>query len=503
MPTRFLCITVRFLHPIAHGRGEMGVPEWPPSPLRLFQALVAAAAARWNERERLQSAVESFRWLESFGPPLVFAGRGVPSNSPYRLYVPDNVADKVANSWKLGNNADISSFRTEKDVRSTHLAANTVVFAYTMPDEFEFSNHHFEIIRDSARSITHLGWGVDTVIGNAELLTGDQTLELDGDRWEVASDKSLTQLRVPVVGTLDALIRRHDAFLHRLSFEGFRPVPPLTEFATVGYRRASDIPHRPYVVFQLVAPDGRSFSYPQERLIHIHGMVRHLAIESMKHACPSGTPANWVASYVRGKVQPGEVMHRQFSYIPLPSIGHVHVDPSIRRMMITAPPGDGNWLKFLCDRLQGQQLRPDPERGPYLPHAPLLIRSTSNAVTNHYLRLSKSWASVTPVILPGFDDGNSAKTKKLIKKALIQSGIEVPCEFEWRSISWFPKSHTAHKSDKHGHPIGYIRPTHLMQQSSVHLRLRFEQECHGPLTLGAGRHCGFGLMAACDFREDD
>jgi hypothetical protein len=40
----FLCVTVRFLdpRPIYRGRKDEGLPEWPPSPHRLFQATVAA-----------------------------------------------------------------------------------------------------------------------------------------------------------------------------------------------------------------------------------------------------------------------------------------------------------------------------------------------------------------------------------------------------------------------------------------------------------------------------
>ena len=45
-------ISVHFLQPYCHARGESDAPEWPPSPLRVFQALVNAAAARWNERPR-------------------------------------------------------------------------------------------------------------------------------------------------------------------------------------------------------------------------------------------------------------------------------------------------------------------------------------------------------------------------------------------------------------------------------------------------------------------
>src|SRR5690242_6635024 len=116
MPSVFR-ITMRLLDDTFHGRGNEGEPEWPPSPLRAFQALVAGAAARWNERLRLEYAVPALRWLENQSAPTIVAAVGVPSDAKYRLYVPDNVADKVAKSWRGGNvSASIADYRTEKDV---------------------------------------------------------------------------------------------------------------------------------------------------------------------------------------------------------------------------------------------------------------------------------------------------------------------------------------------------------------------------------------------------
>ena len=67
MPSQ-LCITVRFLQPFSHGRGDGGEPEWPPSPLRMFQALVAASAAYWNQRMALEYAVPALEWIAKQPP---------------------------------------------------------------------------------------------------------------------------------------------------------------------------------------------------------------------------------------------------------------------------------------------------------------------------------------------------------------------------------------------------------------------------------------------------
>jgi len=111
---------------------------------------------------------------------------------------------------------------------------------------------------------------------------------------------------------------------------------------------------------------------------------------------------------------------------------------------------------------------------------------------------------VTPVILPGHDDHKPDKTRGLIEKALRQAGIAVACDFEWSSLSRFPKSLTAHRYDKNKRPAGYRRPKHLEGLTAVHLVLRFADSVTvpGPLTIGAGRHCGLGLMANLKASED-
>jgi len=43
-----LCISFRFIQPfpLFHGRTDANEPEWPPSPMRAFQALINAASLR-------------------------------------------------------------------------------------------------------------------------------------------------------------------------------------------------------------------------------------------------------------------------------------------------------------------------------------------------------------------------------------------------------------------------------------------------------------------------
>ena len=100
---RALLISVRFHDNRYHGR-----PEWPPSPARLFQALVGATAGgealRPNDREALA-------WLEQLAPPTIVApvirvGGGLTN------YVPNNDLDAVS-----GDLRRIAKIRTPKFVK--------------------------------------------------------------------------------------------------------------------------------------------------------------------------------------------------------------------------------------------------------------------------------------------------------------------------------------------------------------------------------------------------
>lgn len=527
-----LCISVRFLQPYSHGRNENGNPEWPPSPLRVMQALVAASAGRWNERSMLRHAAEAIHWLESLAPPRIIAAQAIPSDRPYRLYVPDNVTDKVAASWSKGREASIADYRTEKDVLPVSLEGDAVHYLYPLTDSSTAWRDSINILTTAARAITHLGWGIDMAAGDVSVINDEQAARLAGQRWH-PSPIGGTPLRAPKPGTLDDLIRKHKDLLARITADGLRPVPPLRVFEVVRYRCQDQPVQRPCRVFELRNDDGSRFRYPPQRLIHIAGMVRYRTIRAMaskqllerlypnhdqtKDPFRDGSPSLgiknpdlWVETYIAGHNNEEGEEHCQLSYLPLPSVGHPHTDPGVRRVMIAAPVGDDAWLDHIARRLASQVLKPEPGKpDPFAGREPPLLVPVPQGLYRKgvlacYTDQSSVWHSFTPVILPGHDDQKADKTRKLIEKALAQSGIEQPCDFEWSAFSRFPKSFSAHKYDKEKRPQGYIRPSYLNSQTAVHLTLRFHDGSDkknpvavpGPIVIGAGRHCGLGLFAA-------
>lgn len=499
----YLRISARFLDPRFHGRGDGGEPEWPPSPLRLMQAIVAANADSIGTDGPL---ARSLRWLEHQPPPMIVAPR-YESAAPYCLSVPNNAMDLVGKAWAKGNyfgtgDSNPATHRTMKTVRPRRMVKsededNGDTVHYLWPVDESVSTEIISTLMAAARRMIALGWGIDLVVGDAERVSATELAGLEGEHWSPTSIASPTAIRVPTPGTLEALQNRHTEFICRMGDDGFVPVPPLTTFRMIAYRRTTDPVGRPFVVFELRDDTSEFCRYPQRKLIHIAGMVRHLATEAMKSSPPPGVDDDWVERYVAGHRPKGDTDHRQLSYLPLPSIGREHADQIVRRVMITAPHGDERLLEHLARRLAGQQLV--PERGDEFGNAgpPTLVRVHRDNVARCYTQPANRWASVTPVILPGHDDKKPAKTRNLIEAALAQSGIEQPCEFDWSAHSQFRKSFSAHKYDRDGKPTGYWRPDHLQTQTAVHLRLRFKDDLQvpGPLIIGAGRHCGLGLFA--------
>lgn len=503
-----LCISFRFIQPfpLFHGRGDGGEPEWPPSPMRAFQALLNAACLRTRGGPLPPEAGSALQVLEALLPSII-APRAKLGSTGHRAYVPHNQTDLVTAAWDRGNvDASIASHRIEKDFRPHRIESvgddlPTIHYLYpleaTNADPIELLN----AIRPSVRSIHCLGWGVDQVVADAVLVDSASRLSA-GEQWN-PSARGGQLLRVHRKGSLDALTARYGKFLTRLIQGDWTPVPPLTAIEQVRYRRATDPLSRPVAVFKLLDANEDPARYPHAKLVHIAGMVRHVAIEAMSKA---RADADFINRVIRGKRDPASgAAHQQISYVPLPSIGHTHADAIIRNIMLVAPLGLERELADLARRIDGLPLEPEGEleAGPadspptdaYRAELRLFTPPAKKFIAEYYLGTSRVWHSVTPVILDGHDDRKPQKTTKLIQTALQRADIETPCEFTWQSIPFFKNCLSTHKYDRRGRHTGYHRPAHLKDLTAVHLRIEFAHPIPGPLTLGTGRHCGFGLMA--------
>ena len=347
---------------------------------------------------------QALEWLESLDAPIILAPPSRPGQIVQR-FVPNNDGDEVP---------DRQDRLTGKTSRPTlMLDSPEIHYLWLVNDDCPQAT---EAIRAS-HFLSCLGWGVDMAYADGQILDDEQVSMLKGVRWlpkpGTLRDDGL--LRIPVGGSMIDLVRAHGSFLDRIEHgKPLRIVDKPQVFDRMFYASEERPLGRPFAVFALRTIGDDSYRYAHAKLIHIAGMTRRAAIDAMKDFRPANiTDDAWVPTFVAGHRPAGSDNHQQFSYIPLPSIGHEHADAMIRRIMIMAPFGCETELRHLADQLNGVQLK--PEGGG---EGPVLDRLGSDGVTRQYLGSSKVWASVTPVILPGHDDHKPSKTVKLIQRAL-------------------------------------------------------------------------------------
>lgn len=511
-----LCLTVRFLDPVPafHGRRDGGDSEWPPSPLRIFQALVAAAAAKWMDSDFINLAIPALHWLEKQPETIIVVPEIQSQRTGFRMYVPNNATDLVTAKWARGDfAATIAEHRVEKDVLPTRfLTSDTIYFLWKIPESLPVNfNTITQTICSAARSITHLGWGIDMVTANVEIMSQNDVDKLPGHRWKPVPSGG-SPLRIPIEGTLSALKSRHNSFLNRLSDQGFIPAQPLTTFNVVGYHCAT-VPNnnystRPFLAFSILKTDDSGFkAFDTVRHTRdVAAMVRSAVANSARQF---GWPEDRINSFIHGhgSAKSGQATtDDRLMFLPLPSITPIKVD-SIRRVLVVAPQGCPT--KELRNILNGVELT---REGKPEPVALLTLLPKSDRTVENYTKASQTWSTVTPVLLPGYDDPghirkklksvtDSATQKKLLEKlnnrvlqllqkAFIQAGFSKDLvdqiQFDWRHVGFRSGVDLASK---------FARPENLKKFPAFHVFVKFPVNTAGPIAVGAGRYRGFGTFA--------
>jgi CRISPR-associated protein Csb2 len=339
---------------------------------------------------------------------------------------------------------------------------------------------------------------------------------------------------VPTDGTLDDLVCRHRAFLNRIGRddkgnESFNPVPPLSKFRVIGYRLATAPPQRHFAAFSLLRPDAshyRAFDTARKALT-VAGMMRS-AVKTAAQQTRSDE-SQWIDSFVLGHGEAKGQTHQpvgpdRFAYLPLPSIeyrgeDHAKVVGAVRRVLIAVlADGRQQEVTWAGQSLSGAELI---DQDNAQPQAVLSRLPNNDRQVRHYVRPASTWATVTPMVLPGYDDcrryrrrlkdNSDADNQKrwlgkleeridaLIRKAIGQAGfsdvLRQQAIIEWRATGYWPGTELVSR---------YGVPSHLQKFSRYHVRIQWRDEkgqpvqVPGPICIGGGRFCGLGLFAAQD-----
>jgi CRISPR-associated protein Csb2 len=500
-----LLVSVRF-----HDGRYHGQPDWPPSPARLFQALVAAAARGGSLDEADKSALA---WLETLQPPVI----GAPpkrSGQGFRNFVPNNDLDSVGGDLKR-----IGEIRTPKRICPVLFDAETPLL-YVWP----FDPGHkaqAERICAIADEIYQLGRGVDMAWAWGEILddADPRLATYEGATHRPCASGAGTTLDVPFQGSLESLIARHAKMRARFQtvYEA-RPAkgqpdrkvavgqvfaqPPKPRFGRVVY---DSPPVR--IVFELRKADGETWAWPLEHVVSLVERVRDRAAD---HAKTLGGDDAVVERVFIGRGALAADKTQRLRILPLPSIGHVHADRGIRRVLVEIPancPMPARQIETAFLALDTSDV--DAETGEILSEGPTLVATAfaENMLSHYGLGNAggRIWRTVTPAALPVA----RRRIDPMRRREYAKAGSERADEeskaasatiqaLRHAGVAAHPRSVRVQREpfEANGARAEAFAPgTRFPKERLWHVEIEFDAPQSGPVVLGDGRFLGLGLMA--------
>lgn len=481
----WFAVEVRFLHGRYHGRGEDNRSEWPPSPLRLFQAIVAAALnGRWAVEDHGTTKV-ALRWLEGLGAPERVLAVSARSLRPYRLAVPNNQADHHLPALRTGQRLEplLAKEKELKDVRPTWVGAAPLVYLWRIPNE---ARSEAERVVPVVRRLVVLGTGLDHAVADARI-------SVEEPCFTTLRDQVIGLAACP--GTLDSLVERHAAFRHRLEGGGLREsMPP------VRYAPSRPPAHGPTVLLLHLRARSESGTEgfcpvePQHAAL-LSQAVRDALAERLTTAltargCPNSLQPSDVARLVIGRGAGPEDAFVRLRFAPSPS---TFPDGLIRRLLVVVPatfPLAPDVIRRALDGLSVRvRLTPAIVVECTLASADL-SEATEQAMLARFKGPARIWRSVSPVLL----SRTGAPFETSLRTALEQAGYADCTSYELRRTPYFPRQPRADAAWSLPRAPGGAR--WLADRRSSHAEIAFAAPVAGPLLVGDGRFLGLGLFQA-------
>ncbi|WP_038033717.1 type I-U CRISPR-associated protein Csb2 [Thermopetrobacter sp. TC1] len=488
-----------------------GLPDWPPAPFRLFQALLAAAA---QGEQVTEEDAEALRWLEAQPAPLILAPLSIPGTH-YTTFVPNNDLDAVG-----GDPDKMEKIRVGKDIRP-RLFTRLPSFTYVWRNAAEIIQAEtLQTLQAIVHRLYQFGRGVDMAFARIERLDDARLEDLaeqpDTLRYEPQKAGHENLLPVPEPGSLESLLERFRANRQRLQAEqrGRKRVvwhfrqPPKPRARSVCYACP---PHMR--VFDLrAAEDEAAFApWPRTGVAYLIKNLRDAAAARLKAALPQERHAE-IERYLIGRNAGKHDKNRRIRIIPLPSIGHAHAGGNIRRLLVEVPQGCPLMPDDVFWAFEGTSPEEniDWETGEIYGVAKSRLIAAADAAfaARHYrighlgkLPRELRWRTITPAALPAHRGGRTgtarlsreARAIHAVKQALRHAGISAkPLRIH---VQREPFNRNAARADRYAPQSDPDLKERFSANRLWHAEIIFDRPLAGPLIIGDGRYLGLGLMA--------
>ena len=505
-----LIINLNFPFGRFHGR------EFPPSPSRLFQSLIAGSHRGIYEMQNAEIRDDALGWLETLSPPVIETSQFIESEnitnySPnnddgvLKVYFDKSLKPKPLNrsQWlgvKDSGEFQIKCFTHNRSAQKSMQAfvlqdENAIRFIWTFSDNAE-NKRNAEVICKMARLATHLGHGQDLVFTRGEIVeeinfASEQSTVFrpkirDGGSWTT-----------PAKGALESYKKRYREFLQTGNSHTINASVRQVQYVSDDTLDLTC----PYALFEIRESDDdeKFHSFDGRDLRQPAAMVRHAV--SAIFDTPKGARfkkfygEDVVSRKVFGhKTKSNETDKKcadeaHLAFIPLPNL---YPDGKIRRILLVGfnfeSEREHELFNDIAGNLNGAKIKDNGKP------VGKLIR-VKNQLKDEIFPLDKSaktWRSVTPIILSGFTR-RGRKPEHLVYRALNQ--IEIGND-AIESVAVFRSPIVPKTFRPMDYKIG--KNDYLNESPRYHAEIIFKRPVRGVLVVGRGRHAGFGLMMPVD-----
>lgn len=472
-----LAITVELLHGTIRAASPDGTAqsagkhggEWPPSPARLFSALVAADGT--GARCSVTSGSE-LGWLEEQDPPLIFAcGTGEVESSELAMrYV---VVDATPKEWHATQDYPLRSTIGHRPGVRQSPREGTI--RYVWPDAVPPVSD-LKALQLRAARVGYLGCSDSPV--RVSVAAMDQ--QPAGQPWVPDADCAFS-LPVPYPGFLEAL---DDAFARWSA--GERSERSWIRTVRSGYR-APDVElkmgEKSTVVWLRF---GRALQ--GKHLVAVTSTLRAAVLAKYQELLALNES---VPSFLHGHRVPGEGAE-QVCFLGLPHVGQRYADGRLFGAAVLIPPAisreetgmifaslariprltKGGWFDMPISFHGGQ-------RSPWAAHP------------SRWQAQARRWESATPVVHERWGKGSPDLAE--VSRWCDHAKLPKPTAFGFQRAPLITGALDLHPAD-------VFRPDKERRPYS-HMWIEFADKVPGPVIIGRGRYLGLGLMVPADSRR--
>ncbi|HET8580806.1 MAG TPA: type I-U CRISPR-associated protein Csb2 [Nitrospiraceae bacterium] len=482
--------------------------EWPPSPGRVFKALVCAARGGWAapRRRDLDACLRAIE--EHPTSPVVAAPDAIMRYAGQRRFLPNN-----STRWPPRRQSDPKpgSDLDEERLFRWGISSPPIVW-YHWP---AVDSALVPQIARLARHVPSIGKGEDFAAVDAT----DQPPPDDLKWWReaAAGEKDTISLEIPEPGCVDvcdaAFWRADDQ--STLPTLGVRPVL----YSSNQTHLTSDL------VFVLALRAGRHRrSWDARLLLQVVGPIRNL-LDDVRGDITSTLASSEaerrrlkavVDRVILGHDERGDAVREpHLAVLPIPSLVGPYPDGRIRRVALVGfhcaqDPIRRAMIDLAHILLHGRELVDEGN-----PTGVRVYSESDPQWAGLLCQPSRVWVSVTPVIQPANEltaaewnrlraarkaPDENEKVIRAIEKRLEKRRIELITRSVYQAIGT-DEARVASVEVIRGGPIAGVHVAtqyrvtgYLSETPRLHVRLVFDRPVQGPLAIGRGRHVGFGLM---------